>query len=181
MKCGECSKSHPTLLHGIKPTRRSTKQATKQGIKPPAQESPDKNPPPDLDSESANTANVSVCGSSNYTDEDGIITAMLVPVILSHKDCPTVEVCVCALLDDGSDSTFIKESVLKDLGVSGTEVFLKLSTMRGQTSVRVQRIDGLVVQKLDRSETQIPLPKAYSRETIPSGREQIPTQDSTSN
>ena len=35
MKCGECSKSHPTLLHGIKPTRRSTKQATKQGGYPP--------------------------------------------------------------------------------------------------------------------------------------------------
>jgi hypothetical protein len=81
------------------------------------------------------------------------------------------------LLDDGSDSTFIKESVLKDLGVGGTEVFLKLCTMHGQTSVPVQRIDGLVVQKLYRSETPIPLPKAYSRETIPSRREQIPTPE----
>ena len=153
MKCGECSKSHPTLLHGIKPIRCSTKQATKQGIKPPAQESPDKDPPTDLDSESANTANVSVCGSSNYTDEDGIITAMLVPVILSNKDRPTVEVCVYALLDDGSNSTFTKESVLKDLGVSGTEVVLKLSTMHGQTSVPVQRINGLVVQKRNTNTT----------------------------
>lgn len=48
---------------------------------------------------------------------------MLVPVVLKHKDRLTVEVCVYALLDEGSDSTFvIKDSVLKDLGVSDPEV-----------------------------------------------------------
>jgi hypothetical protein len=100
--------------------------------------------------------------SGNVFDYPAFITAfdsIICDNVLSDKDRPTVEVRVYALLHDGSDSTLIKESVLKDLGVSVTEVFLKLSTMHGQNSVPVQRIDGLVVQKLDRSETPIPLPK----------------------
>ena len=122
---------------------------------------------------------MSTCGttSSNHIEESSVITAMFVPVILSHRDRPHVEVRVYALLDDGSDSTFIKNSVLKDLGVSGTEVSLKLNTMHGESSVPVQRVDGLLAKKLDRGEEPIPLPKAYSREAIPSRREQIPTPD----
>ena len=122
---------------------------------------------------------MSTCGttSSNHIEESSVITAMFVPVILSHRDRPHVEVRVYALLDGGSDSTFIKNSVLKDLGVSGTEVSLKLNTMHGESSVPVQRVDGLLAKKLDRGEEPIPLPKAYSREAIPSRREQIPTPD----
>ena len=122
---------------------------------------------------------MSTCGttSSNHIEEGSVITAMFVPVILSHRDRSHVEVRVYALLDDGSDSTFVKNSVLKDIGVSGTEVSLKLNTMHGETSVPVQRVDGLLAQKLDRGEEPIPLPKAYSREAIPSRREQIPTPD----
>ena len=44
MKCGECGKSHPTLLHGIKPSRRSVKQVPKEKERPPAQETPKENP-----------------------------------------------------------------------------------------------------------------------------------------
>ena len=175
MKCGECGKWHPTLLHGIKPSRRSVKQDLKEKERPPAQETPKENP---ATSESANT-NASTCGStsSNHAEEGNVITAMFAPVILSHKDRPNIETRVYALLDDGSDSTFVKESVLKDLGVSGTEVSLRLNTMHGQTSVPVQRVDGLVVQTLDKSENPILLPKTNSREAIRSRREQIPTPE----
>ena len=102
---------------------------------------------------------------------------MFAPVILRYQDRPNIETRVYALLDDGSDSTFVKESVLKDLGVSGTELSLRLNTMHGQTSVPVQRVDGLVVQTLDKSENPILLPKTYSREAIRSRREQIPTPE----
>ena len=92
-------------------------------------------------------SNASTCGStsSNHAEESNVITAMFDPVILSHKDRPNIETRVYALLDDGSDSTFVKDSVLKDLSVSGTEVPLRFNTMHGQTSVPVQRVDGLVV------------------------------------
>ena len=140
MKCGECGKLHPTLqLHGIKPSRRSVKQDPK--------ETPKENP---ATNQSANT-NASTCGStsSNHAEEGNVITAIFVPVILSHKDRPNIETRVYALLDDGSDSTFVRNSVLKDLGVSGTELSLRLNTMHGQTSVPVYRVDGLTIQRLD--------------------------------
>ena len=60
MKCGECGKWHPTLLHGIKPSRRSVKQDLKEEERPPAQETPKANP---ATSESANT-NASTRGST---------------------------------------------------------------------------------------------------------------------
>ena len=175
MKCGECGKWHPTLLHGIKPSRRSVKQDLKEKERLPAQETPKENP---ATSESANT-NASTCEStsSNHAKEGNVITAMFASVILRYKDRPNIETRVYALLDDGSDSTFVKDSVLKDLGVRGTEVSLRLNTMHGQTSVPVQRVDGLVVQTLDKSENPILLPKTYSREAIRSRREQIPTPE----
>ena len=179
MRCSECGKLHPTLLHGIKPSKRSAKQDPKQGT--PAQETPNRDQPTTPTSEPAIT-NVSTCGttSSNHIEEGNVVTAMFVPVILTHTERPNIEVRVYALLDDGSDSTFVKNSVLKDLGVCGSDVSLTLNTMHGQTNVPVQRVSGLVAQKLDKSEEPIPLPKAYSREVIPSRREQIPTPEITS-
>ena len=67
--------------------------------------------------------------SSNHAAEGYVITAMFVPVILSHKDRPNIETRVYTLLDYGSDSTVVKDSVLKDLGVSGTKVSLRLNAI----------------------------------------------------
>ena len=63
-KCGECGKSHPTLLHGIKPIRRSTKQDPKE--KAPAQETPKANRSVTPTSESADT-NVAPVGLHRRT------------------------------------------------------------------------------------------------------------------
>lgn len=42
---------------------------------------------------------------------------MIVPVILHHKSNPWIEVEFYALLDDASDTIFIKTSVKEKLGV----------------------------------------------------------------
>ena len=42
--------------------------------------------------------------------------------------------------------------------------------------LEVERIDGLIVQRLDRR-IQVELPKAYARESIPSRQDQIPTPE----
>ena len=75
---------------------------------------------------------------------------MIVPVRVHHKDCPSVEVSVYTILNDGSDSTFITNSTLRDLGVKGTEVSLKFNTIHGENSIPAQKVEGLVVQKLDK-------------------------------
>jgi len=80
---------------------------------------------------------------------------------------------VYALLDDASDTTFVTTQVQRELGSEGVETSLDLSTMLGRERITVERIDGLVVQRLDKG-TEVELPKAYARQSIPSRRDQIP-------
>ena len=103
-------------------------------------------------------------------------TSMIVTVVLHHKNNPDVEVCVYALLDDGNDSTFVKNSTLERLDIQGPKISLSLNTMYGKTEIPVQKIEGLVVQKFDKT-ASIDLPKAYSRDFIPSRRSQIPSPE----
>ena len=86
---------------------------------------------------------------------------------------------VYALLDNASDTTFVKSSVLKKFGVEGPEVNLKLYTMHGGTEIPVQKVDGLMVERFDKR-VQIELPKVYSRDAIPSRRNQIPRPETAS-
>ena len=103
-------------------------------------------------------------------------TSMIVPVRVHHKDCPSVEMSVYALLNDGSDSTFMTNSTLRDIGLKGTEVSLKLNTIHGENSIQAQKVEGLVVQKLDK-DAIVELPKAYTTEAIPARRNQILTPE----
>ena len=98
---------------------------------------------------------------------------MIVPVWLQHKDSPQKEVMVYALLDDASDTTFIKSETLRDLGLKGPEIKLNLFTVLGKEEISVEKISGLVVKRIDKR-VEIELPKAYSRSRIPFRRNQIP-------
>jgi hypothetical protein len=87
---------------------------------------------------------------------------------------------VYALLDNASDSTFVKTSILEELGLKGTDVKLDLFTMSGKQEISVQKIEGLVVNRVDRR-GEIELPKSYSRDVIPSRKNQIPTPATADN
>lgn len=102
---------------------------------------------------------------------------MVVPVTLMHKENPSVKIKTYALLDNGSNFTFISNSTLGKLEVDGPEIRLKLNTMYGQTEIVAKKIEGLVVQHINKVEAPITLPKAYSRDIIPSKKGQIPTPE----
>ena len=102
---------------------------------------------------------------------------MVVPVVLHDKENPSVEIKTCALLDNGSDSTFIKSSTLRKLDVDGPQMTLKLNTMYGQSEIVVRKIEGLIVQHVTKTTAPVTLPKAYSRDFIPLKRNQIPTRE----
>jgi len=157
LKCKKCAKSHPTSLHE---DSKNKKEPPKEG---------------DADNESTVQA-VSNCAS---TSDVTVVNSMILPVWLHHKDCPETEVLVYTLLDNASDTTFIKTSTLKDLGVEGLELRLKLYTMHGNAEIPVQKVDGLVVERFDKK-VQIELPKSYSRDSIPSRRNQIPRSQTAS-
>ena len=56
---------------------------------------------------------------------------------------------------------------------------LKLNTIHGENSIQAQKVEGLVVQKLDK-DAIVELPKAYTTEAIPARRNQILTPEITS-
>ena len=80
---------------------------------------------------------------------------------------------IYAVLDPASNRTFIKKSILKELQVNGVETQMKLNTMHGSGVVPTRRVGSLIVERMDR-EVHINLPKAYSRNEIPSKRNEIP-------
>jgi len=152
LKCGVCGKSHPSSLHDDSRNK---------------EESPKK-----YDGGSEATTPEAVSNCSN-TPDGNLTNSMILPVWLHHKDRPQSEVLVYALLDNASDTTFVKSSVLKKLGVEGPEINLKLYTMHGKAEIPVQKVNGLLVERYDKR-VQVELPKVYSRDAIPSRRNQIP-------
>ena len=105
-----------------------------------------------------------------------VTNCRIVEVVLFHKDNPEKEMKVYALLDDARDTTFVTTQVQQELGVEGVKTSLDLSTMLGREKLMVEKVDGLVACRLDRR-TQVDLPKAYTRQSIPCRQDQIPTPE----
>ncbi|XP_015776464.1 PREDICTED: uncharacterized protein LOC107354491 [Acropora digitifera] len=154
LTCKTCGNKHPTILH----------YSPKDTKEPSNHEETETNP------EQAVSNCSSVCHSIG---ERGSITNSIVPVWICHKDSPQREVMVYALLDEASDTTFIKLKTLRDLGLTGTEVKLNLFTMLGKEEITVEKTSGLVVKRIDKR-VKIELPKTYSRARIPFRRNQVP-------
>ena len=159
--CGECGKRHPTPLHYSSATVKSEYSSkTEEALKP--------------SDGKANANTVAVC--SNQDCSTVVTNCMILPVLLSHKQMPEKVVQVYAILDEASDITFVKTSVMHGLGIEGTKTSLQLNTMLGRQQIDVNRIEGLIVKRLD-EQVEIELPKTYSRDNIPSRCDQIPTPD----
>ena len=128
-----------------------------------------------VESAEATSSCTSTCNATGTTDT--ITNSMTVPVRMHHQNNPERQVVIYALLDPASNGTFIKESILKELQINGIETQLKLNTMHGSEVVPTRRVGGLIMERMDR-EVHIELPKAYSRNEIPSKRDEIPRPES---
>ena len=84
-----------------------------------------------------------------------------------------------ALLDSQSDAYFVKDEILRKLDLSGPDIQLKLSTVLGEDLVASQRITDLVVRGVN-EQSEVSLPRTYSRDEIPANRGQIPRPESVS-
>lgn len=154
--CDSCHRLHPTSLHGDLKVKTSNDVNSKEQR---------------LDITKA-TSNNSKVKYSQAT------YSMIVPVWITHMNNPNDEKLIYALLDDQSDTTFVKENVLQDLGVKGEKTCLCLSTLHDENKmVDTNKVKGLVVQDLKR-QVMIPLPKTFTRASIPAQRSQIPRPES---
>ena len=175
--CGECGGRHHTLLHRMKhrPESRNPQSDSKSPANQQAssnKDAPSKNPVAGFASSNAiSQAHNAVADPVHIVTNCGIVE-----VVLFHKDNPEKEMKVYALLDDASDTTFVTTQVQQELGIEGVKTSLDLSTMLGREKLMVERVDGLVARRLD-GRTQVELPKAYARQSIPCRRDQIPTPE----
>ena len=167
LSCEECGKQHPTILHN--PVTVSKGQSSR--VQNVSQNYDSHQVTSKPESPTSTSPNANVCSSVDLVGS--VTNSMIVPVIVHHKDNPQLEVKVYALLDDASDTTFIKTSVKEQLGVQGIKTSLILSTMLGREDISVFKVDGLIVERIDKK-VSLELPRTYSRDQIPSRRNQIP-------
>ena len=108
-----CAKSHPTSLHEDSKNKKE----------------------PSKESDAINESGVHAVTDCASTSAITIINSMILPVWLHHEDRSQSNVLVYILLDNASDTTFIK--TLKDLGVEGPELKIKLYTMHRNARIPV--------------------------------------------
>ena len=100
--------------------------------------------------------------------------SLIVPVWVSSSENDQEDVLTYALIDSQSNATFITERLRKSLKVDGVESHLRLSTMHKEDElIQYKKVQGLVATDLKR-QVSIPLPKVYTRDTIPYKPSQIP-------
>ena len=83
------------------------------------------------------------------------------------------------MLDNCSQGSFIRDELIKDLGITGRKLQLSLKTLTGEKSEDTMAIDGLAVYEIDLKKTRtnewIELLSAYSKQFLPVEREEIAT------
>lgn len=158
--CKTCNGFHPTSLHSD-PVPNENEQDSGSSDTPMA---------------TSHRVNLSDMKSLNPS----CMHSLIVPVWIHHRKNASNKLLTYALLDEQSDACFVKEDLLRRLDVSGPEVELKLSTVLAEEVITSQKIEGLVVRGYN-EELEIPLPKSYSRSSIPAKKSQIPRPESALN
>lgn len=158
--CGICLKKHPTILHdeGMLVNRKSRGE-----------------PGPEYHEE-VNVRGVQVENQERSETTGPAIAVALVPVRIrlqgSEKDIVTY-----AAQDPYSTDTFIKEDLLKALGVDGAPTTVLLTTMAQKRSpIRAKTVVGLHISDLN-NENTVSLPEVLAYKDLPVDREDIPTRD----
>ena len=188
--CQKCNGPHPTALHFDKPKAPQAASNNQEQTKPPTkaqeaclnQQLAVDNVNAQINQVTADKIMTEKSGASsratcNKSQTQFGLSSMVVPVWLSTSSKPGREVLTYALLDTMSDTTFVTNNVVAQLGTSGTSTTLNLTTM---TSVN-KRIPcnmhtDLAIRGYDTPD-RIKVPCAYTREAIPLDKSHIPTAE----
>ncbi|XP_063961087.1 uncharacterized protein LOC129282656 [Lytechinus pictus] len=164
--CQNCKKRHPTALHFEDQGKaQSSNQYSNQFSNQDTVQD-------EVRSSSSHTARKSEARETPKS-------SMIVPVWLSHPSTNESRL-VYALLDTQSDTTFILDRTKQAMGLRGTSVNLRLSTMSAVNErVNSIKVEGLEITSHD-GKHKIGLPPSYTRKMIPANRNHIPTSDMAS-
>ena len=158
--CKTCNGFHPTSLHSDSAPVETEQSSSLRST-------------PEATSHRVNLADMKNVNPS-------CMHSLIVPVWIHHRKDTKKKLLTYALLDEQSDACFVKEDLVGRLRVNGPEVDLKLSTVLAEKVIKSRRIEGLVVRGYN-EDVEIPLPKSYSRSSIPAKKSQIPRPESAVN
>ena len=174
-KCSICKGLHPTGLHNQhkkhdneiddkKETEKTTKKESKGDL---GQKEADEKLSEVKDSVKSNFQSTAATS----------IGLCIVPISLFHRDSPEIKIKTYALLDGGSQGTFVDEDILHDLDVVGRDTSLSIKTLHGERKEQCVAVEGLMVSSTHSDESYYPLllPRTYSQHDLPVDEEDIPT------
>ncbi|XP_066919725.1 uncharacterized protein [Clytia hemisphaerica] len=144
-RCTVCNQPHPTCLHQDKPSSNDDQQTPEVRPRPEVRPQPDVRPSPPVTSAFVNQSN-----------DVGLFTTL-------------------ALLDNGSQGTFVSDELIKELGIKGSNTCLEIQTVNGKSYQACKSITGLKVSPIESNNVIIHLPKSYSRSAIPVEPDDVPT------
>ena len=165
-KCEICREEHPTGLHGYQRSnvsRNVDHQARKETFSAY------------IDGEKGSIEKKSLVANCTKLIAE-VISLSIVPVKITHPEYSTV-VITNALLDNGSQGTFIHKELLKKLKAPSIPASISIKTMTGEETVSCKAIDNLEVSAIVEPAAKIKLPKTYSRSELPVDKEEIPTTE----
>ena len=120
------------------------------------------------------------CASVNGKFDVEVISMCVVPIKISHQNCKKT-IRTYAMLDNCSQGSFIKQDLLKRLGVDGQKLSLNLKTLTGEKSEETLMVDNLKVAGVNKMNNDwISLPKVYSKKTLPVEKEEVVTPEKVS-
>ena len=101
------------------------------------------------------------------------ISLCVVPVKIYSKD---KYVDTYALLDNGSQASFVKTSIAEALDLPSTPTTVKIKTMTGEETSRCCMISNLLITNANNGKS-VKIPTSYTKDTIPVDKDEIPTPE----
>ena len=101
-----------------------------------------------------------------------MISMFLVPVKVMHEHGAN-EVTTYTMLEICSQGSFIHDSLVKKLGVTGSKTNLK--KLHGLRSEKTVSVEGIKVAQLQGDSIWLNLPRMYARRNLPVDKEEIAT------
>ena len=165
LTCRICTAYYPTILHGYVPKVRTDNSQSTANLECSSRNAAGKE----------NMTFVSVNGKFDVE----VITMCLMPLKISHLNCKKT-IRTYAMLDNCRQGSFIKQDLLKRLGVDDQKLSLILKTLTGEKSEETLMVDNLKVAGVNKMNDWISLPKVYSKETLPVEKEKVETSEKVS-
>ena len=156
--CRKCKEFHPTSLHGYRDSvaRHDERRKNKE----------DDKGKPKISSDTITS------GCTKLKEE--VISLNVVPIIISHPSSSS-KLETYALLDNGSQGTFIRDDLLQRLRVPSNPATITIKTITGEETQRCRAVNNLLVSSTSTLEFSLVLPKTYSRPILPVDEEEVPT------